>query len=114
MNLKKEAVFVKQYNQKICFFINRCICYYKYFVFNMKENEKKEKQSILSRHILKVFFIPKVNFYLLLGANSQKACYILEVICQRPKAKLLGEGTNNALRKAYSYVFQVSIFIYTF
>ena len=63
---------MKQYNQKICFFINKCICYYKYFVFNMKEKNKQSILSFLSRHLLKVFFIPKVNFHLLLGANSQR------------------------------------------
>ena len=60
---------MKQYNQKICFFINRCICYYKYFVFNMKEYTSNLLFSDIS---LKVFFIPKVNFHLLLGANSQR------------------------------------------
>ena len=80
---KKRRQFVKQYNQKICFFINKYFCYYKYFVFNMKE---KNKQSILSIYFffqtsLKVFFIPKVNFHLFAWCKFTKACHILEEIC---------------------------------
>ena len=71
---------MKQYNQKICFFINKCIFYYKYFVFNMKE-----KQAIYSFYSfqtsLKVFFIPKVNFHLFAWCKFTKACHILEAIC---------------------------------
>ena len=80
---------MKQYNQKICFFIKRGICYYKYFAFNMI---KKKKQSIISRHLLKVFFIPKVNFHLFLGANSQRLVISYKRFVRDPKQKTLRRG----------------------